>query len=260
LSVKVSIDTFPLPLEEVAAHGLDAAHRFNEIAVQWSRENGCGLTEVMNAYHSPETDDPAIQELRDLHRQIDEAVAEAYGWDDLNLEHGFHEVDYLPQNDRVRWTISEKARLEVLRRLARLNKERYEEEVRQGLHGAKATAKPRRTRRRTTASPKIVPLFSGKEYPAPGESQADLPMAAEARAPYGTCSRSNPRDEEHTRAILAFLEANPGWHAKSTILAATGVPPNRWNAVINELLAEGRVVRQGKRRGAKYRAESGGCA
>ena len=252
ISIREGIDKFPRPGNEATAHGLDAANRFNEIAVQWSRENGCGLTEVMNAYHSPETDDPDIQQLRDLHRQIDEAVAEAYGWDDLNLEHGFHEVDYLPENDCVRWTISEKARFEVLRRLAQLNKERYEEEVRQGLHGSKATAKPKRVPRRAP-SQKIAPLFSGKEYSLPTGAQADPPMAAEARATYGTDSRSNPRDEGHARAILAFLEANPGWHAKSAILSATGIPSSRWNAVINELLAEGRVVRQGERRGTRYR-------
>jgi hypothetical protein len=39
----------------------------------------------------------------------------------------------------VRYTISEEARGEVLRRLLRLNHERYEEEVRQGLHDKKKT-------------------------------------------------------------------------------------------------------------------------
>ena len=254
LSIKEAMDTFPLPLEEVAAHGLDAAHWFNEIAVQWSRENGCGLTEVMNAYHSPETDDPAIQQLRDLHRQIDEAVAGAYGWGDMDLANDFHEVGYLPENDRVRWSISEKTRLEVLRRLARLNKERYEEEVRQGLYGSKAMPKPKRIPRRVTPSTNVVPLFPDNEHPFPSESQADLPMAAEARATYGIGSRSSPRDEDHARAILAFLEANPGWHAKSAILNTTGIPPNRWSAVINKLMTEDKIVRRGERRGARYRA------
>jgi len=76
-----------------------------------------------------------IRDLRDPHQRIGGTAAEAYGWGDLDLEHGFHEVDYLPANDRVSFTISEKARLEVQRTLARLNKERYEAEVEQGLHG-----------------------------------------------------------------------------------------------------------------------------
>ena len=67
--------------------------------------------------------------LRELHVEMDNAVAAAYGWSDLDLGHGFHET---PQG--VRFTISEAARREVLARLLQLNHERYEEEVRQGLH------------------------------------------------------------------------------------------------------------------------------
>jgi hypothetical protein len=60
---------------------------------------------------------------------MDRAVAAAYGWDDLDLEHGFHETA-----QGVRFTLSEPARREVLARLLKLNHERYEEEVRMGLH------------------------------------------------------------------------------------------------------------------------------
>jgi hypothetical protein len=65
---------------------------------------------------------------------MDEAVAKAYGWDDLDLAHGFHET-----KQGVRYTISEAARREVLGRLLKLNHERYAEEVAMGLHekGAK---------------------------------------------------------------------------------------------------------------------------
>ena len=242
-------ETFPFPSNEDRFALQQLGERYHSLRAEIMRNDWIGLTKLYNRFHDH---DECIQELRDLHRQIDEAVAEAYGWDDLDLGHGFHEVDYLPENDRVRWSISEKARLEVLRRLARLNKERYEEEVRQGIHSSNATAKSKRAPRRTTPSPNVVPLLPDDEYPFPSESQADLPMAAEARATYGIGSRSNPCDEDHAHAILAFLEASPGWHAKSAILNATGIPTSRWNAVINELLVEGRVVRQGKRRGARY--------
>jgi len=47
----------------------------------------------------------------------------------IDLGHGFHEVDYLPENDRVRFTISPAARKEVLKRLLLLNHERHAEEV-----------------------------------------------------------------------------------------------------------------------------------
>jgi len=87
-----------------------------------------GFTDIYNRFHLPDETDKRIIELRELHRQMDEAVAAAYGWDDLELGHDFHAVSYLPANDRVRFTISEKARIEVLRRLALLNRERYNEE------------------------------------------------------------------------------------------------------------------------------------
>lgn len=138
-------ETFPFPPGDRSAMQ-HLGERYHSLRAEIMRDEWIGLTKLYNHFHDPDEDDPRIQELRDLHRQIDEAVAKAYGWDDLDLEHGFHEVDYLPENDRVRWTISEKARLEVLRRLARLNKERYEEEVRLGLHGT-THSRGRRKRR-----------------------------------------------------------------------------------------------------------------
>ena len=95
--------------------------------------------------------DEAIQgilKLRELHVQMDAAVLEAYGWaqDDakwgkaIQLRHNFYEVDYLPENDRVRYTIHPEARKEVLKRLLQLNHERYAEEVAAGLHDKKKPA------------------------------------------------------------------------------------------------------------------------
>lgn len=65
-----------------------------------------------------------IRKLRELHKQMDEAVLEAYGWHidtdkwgpAIDLAHDFYEVDYLPENDRIRFTISPEARKEVLKR------------------------------------------------------------------------------------------------------------------------------------------------
>ncbi len=80
--------------------------------------------------------DEAIQgilKLRELHMQMDEAVLDAYGWNDIELKHDFYEVDYLPENDRVRFTIHPDARKEVLKRLLELNHKIHEEEVEDGL-------------------------------------------------------------------------------------------------------------------------------
>jgi hypothetical protein len=62
-----------------------------------------------------------IQTLRELHVKMDAAVLAAYGWMGLVLGHDFHAVDFLPENDRVRFTISPQARREVLKRLLELN-------------------------------------------------------------------------------------------------------------------------------------------
>ena len=100
-----------------------------------------GLTKTYNRFHDPRETAQDIVRLRDLHREMDEAVARAYGWDDLRLEHGFHET-----KQGRRYTISEAARREVLDRLLLLNHQRHEEEVQAGLFeqkGAKGSKKAR---------------------------------------------------------------------------------------------------------------------
>jgi hypothetical protein len=74
-----------------------------------------------------------IQKLRDLHIQMDNAVLEAYGWSDIDLRHDFYEVEYLPENDRVRFTIHPDARREILKCLLELNHKIHAQEVEQGL-------------------------------------------------------------------------------------------------------------------------------
>lgn len=90
-----------------------------------------------------------ITELRRLHKEMDEAVLAAYGWNEdseqwgpaIHVRHDFYEVDYLPENDRIRYTIHPEARKEVLKRLLLLNHERWEEEAREGLHDKKTVEK-----------------------------------------------------------------------------------------------------------------------
>ena len=74
-----------------------------------------------------------ILKLRELHVQMDQAVLETYGWQDIQLRHNFYEVDYLPENDRVRYTIHPEARKEILKRLLELNHKIHEEELKAGL-------------------------------------------------------------------------------------------------------------------------------
>jgi hypothetical protein len=128
-------------------------------------QNGIGTTRLYNRFHDPAEIDLTIQEIREAHRHIDEATANAYGWDDLDLGHDFHEVPYLPENDRVRFTISEVARLEVLRRLAELNRQRYQEEVDQGLHGEASGPSKGPSRGSRGVSPSEPTLDLGDIFP-----------------------------------------------------------------------------------------------
>ncbi len=70
-----------------------------------------------------------ILHLRKLHVDLDTTVRDAYGWNDLDLAHDFYEVETLPENDRVRYTVSPAARKELLKRLLKLNHERAAEEA-----------------------------------------------------------------------------------------------------------------------------------
>lgn len=98
--------------------------------------------------------DEAIQgilKLRSLHLQLDEVVLEAYGWSDIQLRHDFYEMDYLPENDRIRYTIHPVVRKEVLKRLLKLNHKIHEEEVKAGLWNKKnITGKRNKNKKRSS--------------------------------------------------------------------------------------------------------------
>jgi hypothetical protein len=100
-----------------------------------------GLNQLYRKYHNKSECGFEIEEIRELHKNIDIAVQEAYGWQDIALRHDFYEVDYLPENDRVRYTIHPEARKEVLKRLLELNHKIHEEEVAAGLWKKKKPVK-----------------------------------------------------------------------------------------------------------------------
>ena len=135
-------ETFPQPRrgEVVSAAGqhLDTDRSALMVA------HDLGLTSLYNRVHDPnERRDEGIARLRDLHVDLDLAVRDAYGWSDLDLSHGFHEV----RGQGTRFTFSPEAADEVLDRLLELNKARYEAEVTAGLH--KPTKKPRVSKARS---------------------------------------------------------------------------------------------------------------
>lgn len=218
-------ETFPLParMYELELIG----KRYLEARSVLMGELNQGLTDIYNRFHDRAETMQGIALFRSLHVEMDNAVAASYGWQDINLGHGFHET-----NQGVRFTISEAARREVLDRLLALNHQRHAEEVAAGLH-EKKQSKPGKTRKAKVAAAANLQddLFNIRTPIAetPGRLSA---------------SGSSP--------IIEYLRANPGWHSKDDILTTTGFPDTRWNVAIRELLDSGEVIRQGEKRGAKY--------
>ncbi len=145
----------PLSAVQGEAHGEDVTvgAEYYEFRRQVMLEQNEGLTKIYNRFHSPGESMSSIQRLRDLHVEMDNAVAAAYGWPDLDLGHGFHGT-----KQGMRFTISESARREVLARLLKLNHERYAEEVAQGLHDkkkGKAAKAPRKSKGKASSEPSL---------------------------------------------------------------------------------------------------------
>lgn len=151
-------ETFPFPTVEGDLEVLGKQYFTDRRRTMIAQREG--LTRFYNRFHSPDKTSSDVIQIRELHVRVDNAVATAYGWTDIDLNHGFHKT-----KQGIRFTISEAARREVLDRLLRLNHERYEEEVRQGLHDKKGKAKTRTPGKgRGGFKPAAVgPLFSDQE-------------------------------------------------------------------------------------------------
>jgi hypothetical protein len=121
-----------LPLPQITAKMRDIGNCLNTFRQDLMLARRAGLTATYNLVHDQRCAEADIIELREIHRAIDEAVAHAYGWDDLlatGLDHGFHDTRQGP-----RYTIGPVVRQEILDRLLELNHERYAAEVKAGLH------------------------------------------------------------------------------------------------------------------------------
>ena len=143
-------ETFPFPNQAEQPQLEQLGEAYHQARADALIERNIGLTKFYNLFHDPDCSEADVADLRDLRDQIDKAVAGSYGWNDLSLDHDFHEVDYLPENDRIRYTVSREVRIEILKRLSMLNRERYEEEVAQGLHGAKRASKTKAPKKSST--------------------------------------------------------------------------------------------------------------
>lgn len=153
-------ETFPFPqclrpsaprddLESAMRNELEAIGKdYYEYRAALMLDLNLGLTKTYKLFHDAALDEAMVAEalrrsgghgsgadcfarltrLRELHAAMDRSVLKAYGWVDLKPEHGFYELDFLPENDRVRYTIAPETRRVVLERLLELNFRRKAEE------------------------------------------------------------------------------------------------------------------------------------
>ncbi len=138
-------ETFPFPPNLWVTPSADLAaigERYHEHRRRLMRELWLGLTGIYNLFHAKALTPALVEkasrqpaevaqagyesllELRRLHVALDTAVRDAYGWQDMPLDHDFVEIETLPEKDRMRYTISPAARRQLLRRLLVLNHER----------------------------------------------------------------------------------------------------------------------------------------
>jgi hypothetical protein len=130
-------ETFPFP--EICNQLRHLGETYYQLRLQITTSRQEGLTDTYNRFHNRGEVSADIAQLRALHMEMDQAVAGVYGWNDLDLGHGFH-----PTRQGERFTISESARNQVLELLLKLNHKRYAEEVEAGLHTKAAKTKSRR--------------------------------------------------------------------------------------------------------------------
>jgi hypothetical protein len=166
-------ETFPFSINWEDNESLEVRGKtYYEFRANLMVRNNEGFTKTYNRFHDPEETSPDILRLRELHAEMDRAVLDAYGWTDIPTDCHFI-LDYEDDEEeeggdkrkkkkpwRYRWP--DDVRDEVLARLLELNKQRYEEEVRLGLH-AKGKGKPAKTKKATNSDHAALDFGSEEE-------------------------------------------------------------------------------------------------
>lgn len=130
-------ETLPLPLFTTRMRAAGEALHADRSAFMITRQ--LGLTKTYNLVHDPAESGSDVVVLRDAHRDIDDAICDAYGWSDLDLRHAHYET-----RQGVRWTLHPEVQTELLDRLLELNHERFAAEVAAGLQGKGARKVPKK--------------------------------------------------------------------------------------------------------------------
>jgi hypothetical protein len=145
-----------LPLPELTGETRELGNRLDTYRRELMLARQSGLTASYNLVNDPACQDEDIVELRHIHREIDAAVCRTYGWDDMldRLDHSHHTMG----GRETRYTVGSFAQRELVDRLLELNHARYAEEVAQGLHDKKKSAKSKSTKpSRAPREPEAAP-------------------------------------------------------------------------------------------------------
>ena len=106
-------ETFPRPSTSQALEEIGRALDEERREVMLRRD--LGLTRLYNLVNDPgfpSSSDDDISRIRSIHVELDRVVLDAYGWSDLELDHG-----YYSHRRMERWTVNPSARVEIMDRL-----------------------------------------------------------------------------------------------------------------------------------------------
>jgi hypothetical protein len=130
-------ETFPFPISFESLPALETiGNAYLEHRAALMGAHNEGMTKTYNRFHDRTERSADIQELRDIHSQMDSAVLRAYGWDDLADQMAPIFLDETNENDHIyqgRLFWPSDFRDEVLGRLLALNAERAAGERAAGL-------------------------------------------------------------------------------------------------------------------------------
>jgi hypothetical protein len=178
-SPTLCVSPFPFPASGVMAPLAEVGERVHQLRHDLLRRRSIGLTELSKLVNDESNRDDDIAEFREHLISLDRAVLGAYRWQDIALGHGFHRVAYLPPGKNARFTISEDARVEVLRRLGELNRQRFEQEQAAPLAAKSGASKDRA--KPTPVGQEAFSLVDGPAHTGPKTKAATPAKKASAR-------------------------------------------------------------------------------
>ena len=190
---------------------------------EYCKKHRIGPTEFYNLINNPSVITDEISQFRKIIQEIDEEVINLYGWENIDIQHGFHPQTHLPENDRIRFGFSEDERAKIIRLLVKCN---HAEKSRQQ---DVSKAKPKATKTPKTITRAAAPASLFDQPPAAGL----VP-------------------EKPKQAVLEVLRGGNRWFKKAEVLRESGVSEAEWNLVIAGLVADGTVERRGEKRGTEY--------